>query len=120
MELKVICDCEQKTLLQPGYIKKLLNWHNMLKAKSVKILMQETLLLLYKKLVSLTKKTKYMAKIGYIIYAIVETWIDIAFVTLMVSCFAKNLRPDYFSTIDQILRYLVGSQDKAILFGGKS
>lgn len=52
--------------------------------------MQEIPLVSYKKLVSSNKKTKYMVKIGFIIYAIVKTQINIAFVVLMVSCYAKK------------------------------
>ena len=88
----------------------------MLKAKTVKIPMRETPLLPYKKPVFSNKKLKYMAKIGSIMYAIVETCIDIAFATSMVSCFTKNPGPDR----DQILKYLAGSQDREITFGGKS
>lgn len=62
--------------------------------------MQETLLLLYKKLVPLTKKTKYIVKIGSIMYIIVETRIDIAFTISIVSCFTKNPEPNHFSAID--------------------
>ena len=32
----------------------------------------------------------------------------------IISCFTKNLRPDYFSIIDQILRYLASSLKKAL------
>lgn len=38
----------------------------------------------------------------------------------MVSYFAKNLGPDYFCAVDQILRYLASSPEKKITFGGKS
>lgn len=65
------------------------------------------------------KKIKYAAKIGYIIYIIIENQIYIAFAILIISCFAKNLGPDYFSTVDQILRYKVSSPDKSITFGEK-
>ena len=47
----------------------------------------------------------------------VETQIDIAFATSMISRFAKNPGPDHFSVVDQILRYLAGSQDRGITFG---
>lgn len=49
------------------------------------------LLLLYEKEVSISKKTKYTRKIGFIIYAIVETHIDIIFATSIISYFSKNL-----------------------------
>ena len=52
-------------------------------------------------------------------YAMAETLIDIAFATPMISRFAKNSEPDHFSAVDQILRYLAGSQDRGIAFGGE-
>ncbi len=53
-------------------------------------------------------------------YAMVETRIDIAFATSMVSRFAKNPGPDHFSAVDQILRYLAGSPERRITFAGES
>lgn len=91
----------------------------MLKLKTAKMPMQEILLLFYKKLISSNKKTKYVAKIGSIIYALVDTQIDIAFATSMVSRFANCFKPDHFSAINHILRYLAGSQDKNIIFKKK-
>ena len=119
--LKVTCDCKKKTikLSQPGYIEKLPNWYEILKAKTAKVPMRETPLVPYKKLVASNKKTKYAAKIESIMYAMIETQIDIAFATSMVSRFAKNPGPDHFSAVDQILRYLANSQDRGITFGGE-
>lgn len=37
----------------------------------------------------------------------------------MVSKFAKNPSSKHFYTIDQVLRYLTGSQDRDIMFGGE-
>lgn len=72
----------------------------MLKAKTIKILIQKIFLLLYKKLIFFNKKIKYTTKIGVNIYVMVETWINIAFAILIVSCFTKNLESDHFSTIN--------------------
>ncbi len=120
--LKVTRDRKKKTikLSQPGYIEKLLDRQGMLKAKTAKTPMRETSLLPYEKPVSSNEKTKYAAKIGSIMYAMVETQIDIAFATSMVSRFAKNPGPDYFSAVDQILRCLAGSPERDITFGGES
>lgn len=38
----------------------------------------------------------------------------------MVSYFAKNLELDYFSTVNQILRYLASSPKINIIYRGKS
>ncbi len=120
--LKVTRNRKKKTikLSQPGYIEKLLDRHGILKAKIAKTPMREILLLPYEKPVSSNKKTKYAAKIGSIMYTMVETRIDIAFATSMVSRFAKNPGPDHFSAMDQILRYLAGSLERGITFGGES
>ncbi len=122
IRLKVTRNCKKKIiqLSQPGYIEKLLDQYGMLKAKTAKTPMRETSLLPYEKPVSSNKKTKYAAKIGSIMYAIVETQINIAFATSMVSRFAKNPGPDHFSAVDQILRYLAGSPERGITFGVES
>lgn len=39
----------------------------------------------------------------------IKTYIKIIFAKLIVSYFKKNLRLDYFSAINQILRYLASS-----------
>lgn len=52
-------------------------------------------------------------------YAMVETRIDIAFATSMVSRFAKNPSSEHFNAIDQILRYLARSPERGITFGGE-
>lgn len=57
----------------------------------------------------LNQKDKIYAKIGSIMYVMVETHINIAFTKLMVSYFTKNLKPDHFSAVNQILRYLADS-----------
>ena len=50
-------------------------------------------------------------------YAMVETRIDIAFATFMVSRFTKNPSSEHFNAIDQILRYLAVSPERGITFG---
>lgn len=91
----------------------------MLKAKTAKILIQKTPLIPYKKPIFSTKKSKYIIKIGFIMYVIIEIQINIAFTRLIISCFTKNSRPNHFNIMDQILRFLTNSQDKSIIFKGK-
>ncbi len=90
----------------------------MLKAKTAKVPMRDTVLLPSNTPASEIEKAKYAAKVGSIMYAMVETRIDIAFATSMVSRFAKNPSSEHFNAIDQILRYLAGSPDRGITFGG--
>lgn len=117
VRLKVIRDREKRTikLSQPGYIEKLLDCQSICKAKTAKVLMR--VLLLSNMLTSELKKAKYLAKVGSIIYVMVKTRIDIAFTIFMVKRFAKNSSSEHFHTIDQILRWLTGSQDRGITFG---
>lgn len=120
--LKITCDQTKKIieLSQPGYSEKLLDKHIMVKAKTIKTLIQKTSLQPYNKLVSSNKKIKYVAKIGSIMYVIVETQVDIAFSTLMVSFLAKNPGSNHFNAINQIMGYLSNSLAKNVTFEGKS
>ncbi len=52
-------------------------------------------MLLYDKLVSSNKKTKYETKIRFIMYVIIKTWVDIIFTISMISCFVKKLELDH-------------------------
>ena len=61
-----------------------------------------------------------MAKIGFIIYVIIKTYINIIFAILIVIYFIKNLKLDCFNIVNKILRYLASSQDKKIVFGNES
>ena len=79
--LKVTLDREKKTikLFYPGYIKKLLDCYGMLKVKTTKVSMQETVLLSSNAPISDLEKAKYSAKVRSIMYIIVKTQINIAF-----------------------------------------
>lgn len=57
------------------------------------------LAILWKKVFS-SEKIKYVEKIGSIMYAMIETCINITFVTSIVSHFLKNLEPEYFNIIN--------------------
>ena len=89
----------------------------MLKAKTTKVSMQEKALLPSDVSISDLEKAKYSTKIRFIIYAIIETQIDISFATSMVSRFAKNLSLENFNAIDQILHYLTRNCERDITFG---
>lgn len=78
------------------------------------MLMKEIFLLLYNKLVFCEEKTKYIVRMEYIKYAIIEIWIDIAFPMLMINRFTKNLGPDHFSGIDPIFRYSSENSEKIL------
>ena len=119
--LKVIRDREKRTikLSQPGYIERLLDCHGMLKAKTAKVPMRDTILLPSNIPVSESENVKYIAKVSSIMYAMVETRIDIAFTISMVSRFAKNPSSEHFNAINQILQYFARSPERGITFGGE-
>lgn len=48
------------------------------------------------------KKSNYSGNFRFIIYDMVETKIDIIFITSMVSYFARNLNLEHFNAINQI------------------
>lgn len=58
--------------------------------------MQEISLLLYEKPIFITEKIKYAVKIGSIIFAIVETCIDIALALSMISYFTNKSKTRLF------------------------
>lgn len=120
--LMITYNRNQRTIIlsQSDNIEKLIDWHGMFKAQTANTEMRETVLWLYKKLVSSIKKTKYIAKVGYIFYIVIKSQIDIRFATSIVTSFAKNLRPDHFCAVDQIFRYLASSQNRGITFARKT
>lgn len=90
IRLKVTQNWEKNAikLSQPEYIKKLLNYYTMLKAKTTKISVQKTALFSSDTPALDLEKAKYLTKVGLIIYAMVKTWIDIAFANSIISWFA--------------------------------
>lgn len=91
-----------------------------LKAKTAKTAIWKAPLLPYDKPVFSNKETKYITKIRSIMYAMIETWIDITFAMSIISRFGKNLGPNKFSVVDQILKYLADSPERGIILEGES
>lgn len=60
-------------LSQPGYNEKLLDRHSMTKAKTAKVPMQDIIFLPSNTPALELEKVRYAAKVGSIIYAMVET-----------------------------------------------
>lgn len=71
----------------------------MLKPKTLKLIMQEIAMIALHTLSLNLERAKYSAKVGFIIYDMVETRVNIAFDISMVSQFAKNPSSKYFNTI---------------------
>lgn len=78
-------------LSQVEYIEKLLDRYRVLKAIKEKLLMQEVLSLLYKRDIFVSEKVNYFSNCVSIIYSILETQVNIIFVTSMMRHFSKNL-----------------------------
>ena len=67
------------------------------------------ILLLFNTFILKLKIAKYLAKIGFIVYAIIEIYIDITFAIFIINRFAQNLSSKYFYIINQILHFLAKS-----------
>lgn len=83
------------------------------------MLKQKMFLLLYDKTIFFNKKIKYIAKIKFIMHIIIQTKINIAFKIFIINYFSKNWDQDYFSDIDQILKYLTRTLTRNITFKKK-
>jgi hypothetical protein len=62
----------------------------------------------------------YTSAIGSIMYAMVSTRLDIAHVVEVVSRFMSNLSKPHWEAVKWILRYLKGTSDYALCFGGNN
>lgn len=65
---------------------------------------------------STLKQERYQEIIGFIMFLMVETRPNIAFVTLIVGQFAKNPGFQYIEVIKTIFRYLKGFRDQRITY----
>lgn len=62
----------------------------------------------------------YQGMTGSIMFSMVETRPDIAFATSVASCFTKNPSHQHIEAVKTILRYLKGSRNRGITYGGQS
>lgn len=119
VRLKVTQDREKWTikLFLTCYIEKLLDCHDILKAKTAKVLMQDTIFFLFNTSALELENIKHAVKVGFIIHVIVEIKIDIAFAKFMVGQFGKNSSSEYFIAINQILQYFAIVPERSNIFG---
>lgn len=66
-----------------------------------------------------SEKENYQGITGSLMFSMVETRPDIAFSTSVVSRFAKNPSRQHTEAVKTIHRYLKGSRDRAITYGGQ-
>ena len=64
------------------------------------------------------KRTLYQAMVGSLMFAMVETRPDIAFAVSIVSRHSQNPGQKHFKAVQHILRYLNGTKDLGITYGG--
>ncbi len=61
----------------------------------------------------------YKAAVGSLMYAMVGTWPDLAFLMSMVSQFMSRASPSHWMAIKRIMQYLKGTLDLKLCLGGK-
>jgi hypothetical protein len=71
-------------------------------------------LLLYEDIASYKRITKYQRKIGSLLYIVVITRPDVAFVVSRLSRFMTNPRPKHHEGADRVLHYLKGTHSLAL------
>ncbi len=121
--LKVQRDRENRKikLSQPSYIDKVLSKFHLEKANAVATPMRESVILQARTEgeTSTAGRERYQGMIGSIMFSMVETRPDVAFATSVASRFAKNPGHQHTEFVKTILRYLKGSRDRGITYGGQ-
>ena len=106
-------------LSQPAYIEKILHTFGLLQAKTSTTPMKESSLLGPNPKEATPKDIKkFQAIVGSIMFAMLETRPDIAFATSAVSRYAQNPSSQHIEAAKTILRYLSGTRQKGITYGG--
>ena len=121
--LKVERNREEKTikLSQPANIEKVLQKFFLDQANPTNTLMKESMELVLndsEKQASDSEREKYQGMVGSLMFSMVETRPDIAFATSVASRFSKNPNHLHNEAVRTILKYLKGSKDRGIVYGG--
>lgn len=108
-------------LSQPAYIDKVLAKFHLDKSHSVNTPIKETAPLEQKTdgEASASEKEQYQGMMGSLMFSMVETKPNIALAILVASCFAKNPSHQYNEAVKTILRYMKGSRQQGITYGGQ-
>lgn len=121
--LKVKRDRDNRAikLSQSAYIDKILSRFHLDKAHAVATPMKESAILQVrtKGQASTAERERYQGMIGSIIFSMVERRPGVAFATSVASRFAKNPGHQHMEAMKTILRYLKGSRDRGITYGGQ-
>ena len=111
---------------QSEYIEKVLKRFNMQNAKPVSIplashfkLSKEACPKTHEEMAYMTK-VPYASVVGSLMYAMVCTRLDIAHAVGFVSRYMNNLGKEHWMAVKWILKYLRGTTNKALCFGGSN
>ena len=121
--LKVERDRQRRIikLSQPAYIEKVLQKFHLHQANSCTTPMVEAAELTPSPdeiEASQANREKYQAMTGSLMFSMVETRPDIAFSTSVASRFAKNPGHIHTEAVKRILKYLKGTKERGIVYGG--
>ncbi|MCO5573542.1 hypothetical protein L7F22_027313 [Adiantum nelumboides] len=64
-------------------------------------------------------KMPYLSAVGCLMYAMICTHLDIAFAVGVISCYMSNLGKKHWEAIKELMRYLNGTKDVGVCFGGE-
>ncbi|KAG9444920.1 hypothetical protein H6P81_016260 [Aristolochia fimbriata] len=113
-------------LSQEGYVKKVLERFNMHESKAVTTTLGSQFKLSKEQgaksdeEIDHMKTVPYASAIGSLMYAMVSTRPDIAHAVGVVSRFMKNLGKEHWEAVKWIFRYLKGTSDYCLCFGGSN
>ena len=118
--IEILRDREKKLiwLSQSSYIDKIANLVETKQLSKFSTPMSKEELLLYKGIANYREITKYQRKIRSLLYIVVITRLDIAFVVSQLSRFIINPRIKHHEGADQVLLYLKNTRALALQFGG--
>jgi len=114
------------TLSQSEYIKKVLKRFNMQNAKPVSIPLDSHFKLSKEMCPKTQEEMDYMSKVPYalavgsLMYAMVYTRLDITHAVGVVRRYMKNPGKEHWMVVKWILKYLRGTKNQALCFGGSN
>jgi len=114
------------TISQSEYVQKVLKGFNMQNAKPVSIPLDSHFKISKEMCPKTQEEMDYMSKVPYasafgsLMYAMVCTRPDIAHVVGVVSKYMKNLGKEHWMAVKWILRYLRGTTNQELCFGGSN
>ena len=111
---------------QKSYLQKLIRMFHMLEAKEINIPFAQHFKLSHiqspsdEESMREMKKISYSSAVGSLIYCVVYIRSDLAHAMSVASKFMANLEKDYWTAVKWILRYLKGTINMVLIYGGAS